>query len=470
MNSLFTKLIKFFTQTFHSPKGGAGGGFVHAFALIRADKLFSTIYIAGTAVAIASAMVVAIVLNIMLADIAPEVNRSRTLYLYNTFKKASQKEEPIESSSTLAIDSCFKKLKCVEAVAALADAYTVVGIRAFDTSGQQSVPVTLFDVNPDFFRLYEFSFMSGRSFSEKEFRDGDNVCVISDKVAKALLNEENSGEDASSILVNGFHYRVVGIVKRVSFAMDGAAADVYIPYTSEDMSNHPESRDPRALDFSYAGSLSVRILLKKGYTKQDFLDEFEPLRKQYEAVTSAQIGEQVQWITMVNSHFAKKITWTPNDMRDNSIAMKAVNLLPPALLMLLFLFLPAINLSGLVSNRMEARRAEMGIRKAFGAKRWTLLREVLFENLVLTLMGGLVGWLLSWVFISLMRGNIIFKLIFGAFDKDGYDFSLDYQMFITPTLFLVCFLCCAILNLMAALIPSWHSLRKPIVDSLNQKR
>ena len=64
----------------------------HAIALVRADKLFSTIYIAGTAVAIASAMVVAIVLNIMLADIWPEVNRSRTLYHTNTFKRASQEK------------------------------------------------------------------------------------------------------------------------------------------------------------------------------------------------------------------------------------------------------------------------------------------------------------------------------------------------------------------------------------------
>ena len=44
----------------------------HALALIREDKLFSTIYIAGTAVAIASAMVIAIFLNIKLADIPPE--------------------------------------------------------------------------------------------------------------------------------------------------------------------------------------------------------------------------------------------------------------------------------------------------------------------------------------------------------------------------------------------------------------
>ena len=66
----------------------------------------------------------------------------------------------------------------------------------------------------------------------------------------------------------------------------------------------------------------------------------------------------------------------PDRAEDQGLALEAMNLMPPAILMLLFLFLPAINLSGLVSNRMEARRAEMGIRKAFGAKRRTLLGEV----------------------------------------------------------------------------------------------
>ena len=56
----------------------------HALALIREDKLFSTIYIAGTAVAIASAMVVAIFLNIKLADIPPESNRSRKMVASST--------------------------------------------------------------------------------------------------------------------------------------------------------------------------------------------------------------------------------------------------------------------------------------------------------------------------------------------------------------------------------------------------
>ena len=158
----------------------------HAIALVRADKLFSTIYIAGTAVAIASAMVVAIVLNIMLADIEPEVNRSRTLYTVSSFIKESKVGEPVLTGhSTEAIDSCFKKMQCVEAVSGTSIIYNR-GFVVSDMERLRSVGVLTKLCNPDFFRLYEFRFLSGRPFSEKEFRNAESVCVITDKVAKAV--------------------------------------------------------------------------------------------------------------------------------------------------------------------------------------------------------------------------------------------------------------------------------------------
>jgi putative ABC transport system permease protein len=145
-------------------------------------------------------------------------------------------------------------------------------------------------------------------------------------------------------------------------------------------------------------------------------------------------------------------------------------LLAAALFILLLLLLPAINLSGMVSNQMEARVAEMGIRKAFGAKKRVLLNEVIQENLVLTLCGGVVGYLLSWLFITAVRNSTLFLSMFGREYDPVNSVSLQLDMFFTPTLFLIAFVCCAVLNLMAALIPAWKSLKKPIVESLNQKR
>jgi putative ABC transport system permease protein len=451
----------------------------HAIALIREDKLFSAIYIAGTAVAIASAMVIAIVFNMMLADIPPEVNRSRTLYVSGRFLPVGWTGDmPYhQGHSSVALDSCYRRMKCVEAatgiIPAMQNYYTVEGEKQLRQGlGQYEAPrASAIATDHDFFRIYELKFIDGRPFSKKESDEGERVCVITDKVA-ARTGTSTGG----TVRVNSQPFRIVGVVKAVSAFLEEATADIYVPYMVEGMDLYPNNRNPlrngdNYVDVTYEGNLNAQILLRDDYTLKDFLKELEPLRQNYSAVISSQLGKKVEWAVMARTHFFHKINFfRPDGADDQGLALQAQNLMPPALLMLLFLLLPAINLSGLVSNRMEARRAEMAIRKAFGAKRRTLLGEVVNENLVLTLLGGIVGWGLSALFIAAISDNQIFLQMFVSRDQNVVDTGLQFQMFFTPTLFLIVFVCCVLLNLMAALIPAWHSLRKPIVESLNQKR
>ncbi len=450
----------------------------HAFALIREDKLFSAIYIAGTAVAIGSAMVIAIVFNMMLADIPPEVNRSRTLYPYSTFLRASDLESGRGvhfGISSTALDSCYRQMKCVEAatgiIPAMQNNYAIEGEDQL-RQGQYEVPrVSAIATDYDFFRIYDLDFIDGRPFSKKESEEGERVCVITDKVA-ARTGTSTGG----TVKVNNRHFRVVGVVKAVSAFLEEATADIYVPYMVEGIGLYPNNRNPlrngdHYVDVTYNGNLNAKILLREGYTLKDFNTEMEPLRQQYSAVISSQLGEKIEWAVDARTHFFHKINFfRPDGADDQGLTLEVKNLMPPAILMLLFLFLPAINLSGLVSNRMEARRAEMGIRKAFGAKRRTLLGEVISENLVLTLLGGIVGWVLSALFVAAIRNNQVFLEIFVSADQSVMDTGMQFQMFFTPTLFIIVFLCCVLLNLMAALIPAWRSLRNSIVESLNQKR
>ena len=455
---------------------GRGKG-VGLFALIREDKLFSAIYIAGTAVAIASAMVIAIVFNMLLADIPPEVNRSRTLYVYNRFIPGEKSDDvPYHQGlSSVALDSCYRRMKCVEAATGIIPAYqnnyTIEGEEQLRQGLYEAPRVSAIATDHDFFRIYDLDFIDGRPFSKKESDNGERVCVITDKVA-ARTGTSTGG----TVRVNSQPFRVVGVVKAVSAFLEEATADIYVPYMVEGMDLYPNNRNPlrngdNYVDVTYEGNLNAQILLREGYALKDFLAELEPLRQNYSAVISSQLGKKVEWAVMARTHFFHKINFfRPDGADDQGLALEAMNLMPPAILMLLFLFLPAINLSGLVSNRMEARRAEMGIRKAFGAKRRTLLNEVISENLVLTLLGGIVGWVLSALFVSAISDNKIFLQMFVSADQSVVDTGMQFQMFFTPTLFLIVFVCCMLLNLMAALIPAWHSLRKPIVESLNQKR
>jgi len=95
----------------------------------------------------------------------------------------------------------------------------------------------------------------------------------------------------------------------------------------------------------------------------------------------------------------------------------------------------------------------------------------MWENLLLTLLGGILGLLLAWLALYVCR-----EWVFTVFDRwpdsvpEGVDVRVSGEMLFAPTVFAAALLLCVILNLLSALIPAWNSLRKPIVNSLNEKR
>ncbi len=433
-------------------------------ALIKEDKQFSFIYIAGTAVAIASAMVVALVLHIRMGNIYPEVNRDRTIYVGSNFTLPDGNYIGFSGYSPQAVEEMFSKLECAEVVSAVIGPEYVFHFTACKEIGQQEVSVSPKFTDPNFFRLYEFKFVEGKSYNEKNLKNADRCVVITDALARKLYGT-TQGVVGQSMQLDYLPYRVVGVVKEVSPLLKDSSADIYMPYTVKDQ--WARLQDDRV---GYVGSLEVRVLLKKGYTREMLMDELEPYKAKYLSMLKSTTGEDWNWYIQVRPHWRKVLNYFGEEVNDASMTDLLANLSIPALFMLLLLLLPAINLSGMVSNQMEARVAEMGIRKAFGAKKRVLLNEVIQENLVLTLCGGIVGYLLSWLFIAAVHNSAVFLLLFDREEDPVENVSLQLDMFFTPTLFLIAFVCCAVLNLMAALIPAWTSLKKPIVESLNQKK
>ena len=141
------------------------------------------------------------------------------------------------------------------------------------------------------------------------------------------------------------------------------------------------------------------------------------------------------------------------------------------LVLLVLLLVPALNLSGMIASRMEGRLPEMGVRKSFGAGRGALLSQVMWENLLLTLLGGVLGLLLAWVVLYAGR-EWVFTVLDDWADAvpEGVEVRVAGEMLFAPLVFLAALLLCVLLNLLSALLPAWNSLRKPIVSSLNEKR
>lgn len=135
---------------------------------------------------------------------------------------------------------------------------------------------------------------------------------------------------------------------------------------------------------------------------------------------------------------------------------------------LLLLLVPAVSLSGMADSRMERRLGELGVRRAFGAPKGSLIGQVLIENFLYTLLGGLVGLLFSFLLVT-FASSWVFKIGKGFSEAapDGVDVSLSMGMLLNPWVFLIALCVCFLLNLMSALWPAWRASRRPIVDSLN---
>ena len=138
-------------------------------------------------------------------------------------------------------------------------------------------------------------------------------------------------------------------------------------------------------------------------------------------------------------------------------------------MLLALLFIPAMNLCGMISSRMDDRMSELGVLKAYGATNAGLISQVLTENLLLTLVGGFVGLALAYL-IALTGGEWIYHLFDTVIWSEGIQPVYTVEMLFNPTLFLLVFGLCVILNLISALVPTMLALRHTIIYSIQTKR
>ena len=135
--------------------------------------------------------------------------------------------------------------------------------------------------------------------------------------------------------------------------------------------------------------------------------------------------------------------------------------------LIILLIVPAVNLSGLTLSRMRKRLSEIGVRKAFGAPRRELMIQVLSENMLYSLLGGVLGLILSYG-ATFFLGSMLFSIDFmGNGVTDLRTMCMD--LLFDPVVFLLAFFACFALNLLSAAIPAWRVTRTNIVDAINER-
>jgi predicted permease len=120
------------------------------------------------------------------------------------------------------------------------------------------------------------------------------------------------------------------------------------------------------------------------------------------------------------------------------------------------LLIACANLGNLMLGRTAARRKELAIRTALGARRWRLVRQIVTEAFVLAIAGSVLGLVLAyWTtgFVTTVGGDSIPRPEMIRIDARVLGFTL---------------LLAVVSALLAGLVPALHASSSVVVDSLRE--
>ncbi|MEH0154396.1 FtsX-like permease family protein [Limibacter armeniacum] len=293
------------------------------------------------------------------------------------------------------------------------------------------------DVSQSYMEMFDFEYVNGKPFSEDDFKQRSKVALITDKLAADVFGAEDC--IGKKIKVNSELLTVRGVIKQGNRLRNYSYADVYAP-----------------IDESSAWYLNqynkklgnLRILMYFNDTGM-----VESGRKEFDKVMASIPLDKEKKEVKLSGEALRHIEMPVYDLFDLTSATALYGIV--ILIVLLCMFLPALNLVNINITRMLERSGEIGIRKAFGASAGELIRQFLVENTVITIIGGLIGFVIATITIHGIN-------YFGMFNANE---TLE----VNPILFVYGFTVMLIFSVMSGTYPAIRMSRFEIVKSLKSE-
>lgn len=426
-----------------------------AWVLMKQNKLFTGIYVIGTGLSIALIMTLFIIYYVKFAPVYPEYNRNRMLVVKSVkcYPKGKPDNWNINGGvSYHVIKDLLPGLPHLEAVCGgIMDAWNDDKVAL---SNGEVHPVTTGYVDAAFWTVFSFNFLNGKPFSQADFESNLSVAVLSESLARRIF--ASADVVGKRFIFNGNEFSVCGVVQDVSNATPETAADLWMPLYKASYMN----REEKIVTERLIGNTYMYLLAPTAADK-------DALRKE--------VQDLFQKLNLQNKEYVNDLMGQPDDywvstFRQNFEAPDMTEITKSFLYILLaLLFIPALNLSGMISSRMRQRLCELGVRKVYGATNHELMQQVLWENLLLSCLGGFLGLILSYL-IVVTASDWILTLFDQNINNVGKAVSLTPEMLFNPYVFILTLSLCVLLNIVSAMIPAAWSLRRSIIQSLNTNR
>ena len=316
---------------------------------------------------------------------APEVRTDRLLFINRMVLQGPE----AQGTSSLGYDFLQRHVQTLRGPEAISISH------AFPTNialyvGQQVVKADRRYTDATFWRVLNFDFVAGRPYNAAEVRDAAHVLVLNETVARRCFGTATAAV-GQSVQLEGRPYRVIGVVADVSASRELTYAECWLPTTT----TTADLRDP-----NYQGEFQAIVLARRAADVPAIQDEYQRVLRRVPVPDPQQYKEIHSYARTLLAHYMASNSNKADQGGDAGAFWRRWLGLG-----LLFILLPALNLVNINVSRTLERAAEIGVRKAFGATAGRLVGQFLVENVLLTLVGGVLGLGLAAGMLHLLNAS-----------------------------------------------------------------
>jgi predicted permease len=315
-----------------------------------------------------------------------------------------------------------------------------------------------FLTSENFFSMMGVQPYRGRFYNAEECLPNANLPVV--VVSYGFWKRMGGRADflGSTLQINSQPYTVIGITPDGFSGVSALIApDIWVPLGMYSRLGSAFSDSDMASDLSqpknYALNLTGR--LRSGLTVEMAKSRLPVLGQRFNALQppDADFARELQ--IQIPSRFS--LSDSPED--DGPIALIATLLMGMAAAVLL---IASLNLANMLLARGTTRAKEIALRIALGASRWRIVRQLLCEGLLLALVGGVVG-----LIVSVWCNNLLLHSLQRLLGSMNFSFVADLSP--SPTVLSGTFVFCLLATLLFSLVPAIKATKADLVNDLKQQ-